>query len=190
VKSVRFTQVVKECGQPHVHTLWLAPENDPELKRARGHHRVMTVESSQVKTDRGRVGYEPSPGNIAEVLIFPQSLQRFAGAQVVGVKFDLVAQPKQKTVPPHAWSKAPPRRPAAAGRPKAMPQALEKLAAVRPAPSRPPAKTTRSVSPSLRGPDPSLRREVHSALKELEEGKAVAAYQRLLRAVQAAEKGG
>lgn len=95
-KTVRFTQVVERCGEPRVHTLWLPPEKDPEFKRARGANRVMTVETAGAtgKTDVGRIGFDPADTKPGQFLIFPKSLQRFEGARVVGIKFDLVAQSK------------------------------------------------------------------------------------------------
>jgi hypothetical protein len=95
-KTVRFTNIVERSGTPRVHTLWLPPEKDPELKRAEAAHRVMTIASpgDGSKTDRGVVGFDPHAGKVSQFLIFPKSLKRFEGAKVVGIKFDLLEQPK------------------------------------------------------------------------------------------------
>jgi hypothetical protein len=112
IKTVRFTQVVERSGQPQVHTLWLPPDKDPELQRAQKAHRVMTIESGGAggKTDVGRVGFSPDSKRPAQFLIFPKSLKTFEGARVVGIKFDLVAQPKLAAVNPVKHARSTPRR--------------------------------------------------------------------------------
>ena len=111
IKTVRFTQVVERSGEPQVHTLWLPPEKDPELRRPQKNHRLMTVESSAAgtKTDIGTIGFEPTGPSPKQFLIFPKSLKPFDGARVVGIKFDLVAQPKLASVKPRQHSTVPPR---------------------------------------------------------------------------------
>lgn len=201
-KTVRFSQVVERSGQPHVHTLWVAPEKDPELKRAQQAHRVMTIEpGASGKTDVGIVGFDRGQKD-GQLLIFPKSLQRFEGARVVGIKFDLVEQPKfaeaaalkDVTQPKNPRGKkhkpAPPPRvtamaevPSASPEPETEPEPEEKST---PEPPRVPkekkpklaAEKTESTS------DSALEREVRAALKELQHGKTVAAYQRLERAIQ------
>ncbi|MGA8656310.1 MAG: hypothetical protein WB586_09185 [Chthoniobacterales bacterium] len=56
-------------------------------------NRVMTVHQDPVdkRTDFGVVGFQKGiPG---QILIFPRSLERFAGKRVVGVKYDLLESP-------------------------------------------------------------------------------------------------
>jgi hypothetical protein len=205
-KTVRFTQVVERAGEPHVHTLWLPPDKDPELKRAAAAHRVMTIESGAGgKTDVGVVGFDGDQKKTGQLLIFPKSLKRFEGARVVGIKFDLVEQPKlasASALKNAATSSARTRR---AGKHKPPPSKAEPLPA--PEPEPPPEPTAREPEPELKTPvekvvpfrpkapkaprktksvatDPALLREVKAALKELERGKAVAAYQRLQRAAE------
>jgi hypothetical protein len=227
-KTVRFTRVVERSGQPHVHTLWVAPEKDPELKRARETNRVMVLERSggTAKTDVGAVGFDPVRDKGAQLLIFPKSLKPFEDARVIGIKFDLLEQPEviaatgDESRSKHsgaagqrretrATSEADDAHDADGGHTSA--QNETKLAAdhegdadhehVRAArgdrstaPSRPPSKQARREKKSDDGPEkppPSvgpLLREVHAAMKELERGKAVAAYHRLERAVAKAEK--
>ena len=234
-KTVRFTQVVERSGRPQVHTLWLPPDKDPELQRAQKAHRVMTIEpgSSGSKTDVGTVGFKRD-AKLGQFLIFPKSLKTFDGAHVVGIKFDLVAQPKLAAVAPLRHSKEPPRRRGARKKPVATSAADRKPAAPTPmsadesddrapAPAeasadstvvpfeplprretpdektagstrarsraRPSAKQARREKVATPAPserqagDATLVREIRAAMKELERGKSVAAYQRLERAL-------
>jgi hypothetical protein len=206
-KTVRFAQVVERAGEPHVHTLWLPPDKDPELKRAAAAHRVMTIEpGASGKTDVGVVGFDPQQRKTGQLLIFPKSLKRFEGARVVGIKFDLVEQPKlasasalknvatssprtrrtgkHKTPPPKAEVVAPPE-------PEPPPEPtppLEPEPEVEPTPEK--VVPFRAKAPKVprkaksAAKDLGLVREVKAALKELERGKAVAAYQRLQRAIE------
>jgi hypothetical protein len=182
-KAVRFTRVVERSGRPRPHTLWLAPEKDPELKRAIAAHRVMMVEpgSAGGKTDFGMVGFNASDAASAQILIFPKSLKAFEGARVVGIKFDLVEQPKMETARAPA-PKPVPRRvsspaPSAARTPPPAPSKPSK-------PQPPEPEENKSAPDEQRDtPDTALRREVRAALEELEAGKAVAAYKRLQNAV-------
>ena len=230
-KTVRFTQVVEHSGRPQVHTLWRPPDQDPELQRAQKGNRVMTIEpgSSGSKIDVGTVGFERD-ATLGQFLIFPKSLKAFDGARVVGVKFDLVAQPKLAAVDPLKHSAVAARRrgahtaapvAASAARPKPAritPVSDEDAEEFEPAPragaaessvvpfERPPrpeptetkgrrTRTRSHARPSSkaagRGKDArkappgaaTLIREIRAAMKELERGKSVAAYQRLGRAI-------
>jgi hypothetical protein len=235
-KTVRFTEVVKRSGRPQVHTLWLPPDKDPELQRAQKAQRVMTIEpgSSGTKADVGTVGFQRD-AKLGQFLIFPKSLKPFDGARVVGIKFDLIAQPKLAAVDPLKHSKVSPRRRGAhkappivtptvdQKTPSTTPIADEKLEDRQPAaaaesaastvvpfepPSSPetPSKKKTSSTPTRNRAEPSpkaarrekatkpiptagssdvakLVREVRAAMKELERGKSVAAYQRLERAI-------
>jgi hypothetical protein len=204
-KTVRFAQVVERSGQPHVHTLWMAPEKDPELKRAQQAHRVMRVAPGGAgKTDVGTVGFERGQKE-GQLLIFPKSLQRFEGARVVGIKFDLVEQPKladaadlkEVAQPKNVRGKKPkpaPRPTIAATVEEPEPTRAPEVEPERqpdpePAPEPPPRvpKAKRSSHAATK-PEPArdsaLVREVRAALKDLQRGKSVAAYQRLERAIQ------
>ncbi len=167
MKTVRFSRVVETAGRPEVHTLWVAPEKDPAFRRARDAHRVMTLASTRGKTDAGIVGYDPEQKS-SEFLIFPKSLQHFAGARVVGIKFDLVEQPK--TAPAKLEFKA------ATGKKKTKAKPTPNVIPFEPKPAPPKAKPAAAPGP--------LVREVRAALKELEAGKSVAAYRRLQRALE------
>jgi hypothetical protein len=200
VKAVRFTQVVEACGRPQVHTLWLAPEKDRELKRARDAHRVMTLDHAGGKTDHGIVGFDGTAAKGGEVLIFPKSLRRFAGARVVGVKYDLIDQPKLAAAGAAVW--APPGRahprskahaPAArlpvdssaidSATNSAPAGAAEASASLRAPPAKPKRVRTAEAKSSPAPAAARLIAEIRAALKELERGKTVAAYRRLERAI-------
>jgi hypothetical protein len=196
VKTVRFTQVVEACGRPQVHTLWLAPEKDRELKRARDAQRVMTLDHAGRKTDHGIVGFDAAAAKGGEVLIFPKSLRRFAGARVVGVKYDLIDQPKLASAGAAVWATparahphSKPHAPAARLRAEssATDSAPADAAEASPPLRAPPAKPKRvRTAEAKSSPAPAASRliaEIRAALKELERGKTVAAYRRLERAI-------
>ena len=230
-KTVRFTRVVERSGQPRVHTLWLPPEQDREFKRARDTGRVMTITRGESgKTDVGLMGFDSARAEGGQFLIFPKSLERFAGARVVGIKFDLLAQPELATIrekapaPPSRTARQNRKRPAAAQATVAATAQVESKRAdgkardrieddrdddVRPAAaaltkreraSPPPAKrarpattkTKRNAKPdTAKGPpaksEPAnhaaLVRAVRAAMKDLQRGKSVTAYQRLEKAL-------
>lgn len=200
-RTVRFTRVLERAGQPHVHTLWLPPDKDPELKRARNAHRVMTLErvSGSGRTDFGVVGFDPQRDKGRQLLIFPKSLEPFEGARIIGVKFDLIAQPKvspataprakakpktkpaRETKTPRARSEAP------ADKPPSPPSRARRGAARTDKAEHTAPKTAAADSPQT-ATDTALLREVRAAMKELQRGKAIAAYQRLERAVADADE--
>ena len=91
--TVRFSKIVETAGKPSVHLLWMEPAKDRVLQKAMNANRVMTVHQDPVdkRTDFGVVGFQKGiPG---QILIFPRSLERFAGKRVVGVKYDLLESP-------------------------------------------------------------------------------------------------
>ena len=106
IKTARFSAIVDAAGQPDVHVLLTAPENDKVLQSAIKQNRVMTVEQgrNRGKVDRGSIGF--SPGQSRQFLIFPKSLARFAGSSVVAIKYDLLKQGDAR-VPSRSFWKAP-----------------------------------------------------------------------------------
>jgi hypothetical protein len=155
------------------------------------------------KADTAHVGFDPARDQGGQFLIFPKTLARFSGQRVVGVKFDLVEQPKTKSGEPTAlWARsarakgrhpAPPRTPSAAAPIEHRPTAPVRN---EPAPtggtarapaSKPPANRRRkSAAGASAGRNPKhLVAEIRTALGELRDGKTVAAYQRLERLLQA-----
>ena len=213
-KTVRFAKIVERSGEPHAHTLWLPPGQDPELKRAIAGHRVMTIQrGSSGHTDMGVVGFDAKRTRDAQFLIFPKSLKSFEGARVVGIKFDLVEQPKFATPrelkaslaagrPKRAKGKRLAQSVPAAARaeveipeepekPEPRAEKEQKRVAFQPeptpaasAPPRAAPRKSRKPPQSARAADTALIREVRAALKELKAGKTVAAYHRLERALE------
>lgn len=217
-KTVRFTRVVERSGQPEAHALWLPADKDPEFKRAVAAHRVMSVQPRRGKTDLGFVGFDEKRSKGGQFLIFPKSLKPFEGSEIVGIKFDLVAQPKivPATGDPHEVSAAARKAASAAAKARAARELAETGRAAPESPaaeeepptsptrtalsprSAPPKKSRRTTSkpepkpsaphksaaPSLRPNAATLIREIRAALKELQRGKTVAAYQRLERAIE------
>ncbi|MES2572310.1 MAG: hypothetical protein V4710_19925 [Verrucomicrobiota bacterium] len=175
MKTVRFSQVVEKCGQPEAYTLWVAPETDKKLQSALRQHRVMSVHQEVVgsRKDYGEVGL--ASGKHHGLLLFPRSLKAFEGCRVVGLKYDLLASAEPAKSP--APAKEPRKqRPAK----KAPPPRLE-LIAFEP-PVKQPAKPKAPKSSSQRNTDQaleSLSLAVRRAMKELQAGKTVAAYQTL-----------
>ncbi len=204
VKTVRFTKIVDEVGTPEPYTLWLPPEKDPHLQAAIKAHRVMTLhqENTGHASDFGEVGF------VKEVqgsfLLFPKSLKRYEGQRVVGVKYGLLKEtPAEPPAPkPRKSREREADAKEAADKPEPQP---EKPAREKPAPS-PPAPTkfeplrvfepegaqaqpkSSQSAPPTTTPDESqqlksLTREVRRAMKKLEGGNAVAAYQILQKSI-------
>ena len=90
VKTLRFAQVVDDCGQPQVYTLWQKPSIDRHLQSQLKNNRVMTILKSPSGTDFGIVGLKESKE--ARYLIFLKSLKRFAGTRIVGINWALVRE--------------------------------------------------------------------------------------------------
>jgi hypothetical protein len=55
-KTIRFSHIVEECGQPNVYTLWEKPAADRRLQAQLKNNRVMTVQKSESGTDFGIIG--------------------------------------------------------------------------------------------------------------------------------------
>ncbi len=210
--SFRFSQVVAAAGEPAPHAFWVPPEKDAEFQRALKAHRVMTVAPrARGKADVGRVGFETKGAQQGQVLLFPKSLKRFEGAEIVGVKFELVEQPEtvaartelRRTTAKTKRAKKPSSVPAKAGATSgAVPakagatsgavlsdSAGESKGARRQTsePSAPRSRERKTPDGGSTGSKDydRLAQDVRAALSELRDGKAVAAYQRLERAIGA-----
>lgn len=146
LKTVRFTKVVEESGQPEPVTLWTAPEEDRDFARAMREGRVLTVvqRNQGTKADYGLVGFFQEP--LAAFLVFPKKLPHEAGTKVVGIKYEQLAESKPKGPvhkpkpegPPGVRmqeSVTPQGEKAPEGRAKA-----ERIAAAHPEPEQPKAK--------------------------------------------------
>lgn len=203
---MRFSKIVEKIGKPEPYTLWLPPEKDSRLKAALKGHRVMTLhqESTGHATDFGEVGFEQ--GAQGSFLLFPKSLKRFEGKRVVGIKYDLLQEPPDapaREPKKAAKPKSPPKRSSkAAAKPKLARKAsrpdpsaprerkFEPLRVFHPEEEdKPPkrAKPPKRVAPAPKQKQPQLDQlilEVGKAMKKLEQGNAVAAYQLLERALR------
>ena len=197
MKTVRFSELVRKCGQPESYVLWTAPAKDPEFKRAIEKNRVLTVhqENRSGKKDYGVVGFTKDPH--AELLIFPKSLQRFAGKRAVGLRYELLKTSGEKKSTHREKAKRfavfhsatvtgaksddrqPPETPEEE---KKTPTALRKSR--HPHPVRASAKPR---EPARKSPS-ALAREVRRALTELKKGKSIAAYQRLEKALEESQQ--
>jgi len=130
--TVRFAKVVAKCGEPEAHLILMDPAKDRALQAAIKAERVLTVFQDSVgnRADHGTVGFHP--GKERQYLIFPKPLRAFAGMDVIGIKYDLLATteeaPKTEQAPAHRVAKAPPKqitpsRPQHPAKPKAPPKA-------------------------------------------------------------------
>ena len=136
--TVRFAQVVKECGRPEPITLWTDPKKDRNFQAAARDNRVMTVVQETVGTrkDFGVVGFYQAEH--ASYLAFPKSLDRFKGKRVIGIKYDLLNVPKSED----------PVKPTAEPAKKAAPSHVVK--AIKQATKKPPTeRKTEATKPKL-----------------------------------------
>ena len=138
--TVRFAQLVKECGRPEPVTLWVDPKKDSGFQAAVRGNRVMTVVQETVGTqkDFGLVGFHRAEH--ASYWIFPKSLDAFKGKRVIGIKYDLLKLPTPKG---HVKSTAEPTR-------KPPPKDAEKQ--IKEQPKKPPPE------PQPEKPKPQVRR--------------------------------
>lgn len=90
IKTARFSEVIENCGKPHVYTLWQKPSADRNLQAQITKTRVMTILKSESGTDFGIVGFKES--REARYLIFPKSLKRFAEKRIIGIDWTLVSE--------------------------------------------------------------------------------------------------
>ncbi len=186
--AVRFSKLVEAAGKPTVHLLWMDPAKDTVLQKAIKANRVLTVHQrpGATKADYGTVGFEKNVSG--QILMFPKSLKQFADKRVVGVKYDLLEWPE---VPKdqEAPKVRPPKSPA-----NAKPQKA-KLPAVTPkrnaAEEMAPARVLKFPNPKDEDEDEEeskvdvedIKDQVRHAMKALEEGKQVAAFNLLKRII-------
>jgi hypothetical protein len=90
IKTARFSQVVENCGKPHVYTLWQKPAADRHLQAQIKKTRVMTILKSESGTDFGIVSFKES--REARYLFFPKSLKRFAEKRIIGIDWALARE--------------------------------------------------------------------------------------------------
>lgn len=90
IKTARFSQIIEDCGKPHVYTLWQKPSADRHLQSQIKNNRMMTILKSESGTDFGIVGFKESKE--ARYLVFPKSLKRFSERRIVGIDWALVRE--------------------------------------------------------------------------------------------------
>jgi hypothetical protein len=185
METAHFSKVVEAAGRPVVHVLWIDPDIDPILKNAIKAGKVMTVHQGLTngKADYGTVGFER--GVSGQILIFPKSLKRFADRRVTGVKYDLFdsasvprGQPAPRSAPFKRMTKSKARETKV--RATAERSVVEEKAA---------AKVVKFLDPKESDADGStaeveeIKKQVVLAMKALEDGKQVAAFNLLKRIV-------
>lgn len=163
MKTARFSKVVEAAGKPELHLLFTEPALDRTLQAAAGKDRVMTVYQNAVgtKPDYGAVGLDP--GKSRQFLIFPKSLSRFKEMRVVGVKYELLREEEPKKKKKKAVKAAPKKEKA--------PHSSKVVAF--PTPAREPEQE-----------DTEWKSGVRRAMRLLEEGKQVAAFNVLKRLME------
>ena len=90
IKTARFSQVIEQCGNPQVYTLWQKPSTDRHFQGQIKKNCVMTILKSESGTDFGIVDFTES--REARYLIFPKSLKRFAEKRIIGIDWTLVRE--------------------------------------------------------------------------------------------------
>ena len=91
-KTIRFGDLVRDFGRPHVVTLWVDPEKDRSFLKAIKENRILTVHADPAshKKEYGSIGFQRERG--ATYLVFPQPLSR-EQARIVGINYDLTEEP-------------------------------------------------------------------------------------------------
>lgn len=201
MKTVRFSKIIEGSGKPETHLVLTDPKKDKELQAAVKADRVMTVFQGAVgnKMDRGEIGFEL--GRARQFLVFPKSLKKFKGKSVVGIKYDLihsrdlpnperaapVQAPKRQNTKKQLQKRAP-KKPASEKKiaRKQEPKTLRKVVRapahkkdtnIVPFPARETSRDDASEEVT------SLKNQVRRAMKSLEGGKQVAAFNLLKRIV-------
>ncbi len=185
MKTVRFSKVVEKSGRPEVYLLM--SETDPDFRKALDAGRIMGLsgESYGAGTEYGTVGYDKT--SHGQLLIFPKSLKAFVGTKVVGIKYDLLAEdsgrqnekPSRKKEPKKSNQK-PSKRPV-----PAEPRSKKKQKKTEPKPARKlipfPAEKKETVTAKTHDSNAQIRH----AMRALEKGNSVAAYNILKQIVSA-----
>jgi hypothetical protein len=181
MKTVRFTSVVEASGRPEVYLLLTDPKKDGDFQKALKADRVMTLHHAPAagKTDFGEVGYHADARG--QVLVFPRSLKKFAGTRVIGIDYELL---KEEHVAAKKAAKARPelrKKASAASKPK-----REREEPPPPAPEKViPFTKPEPVEEEEESEDVAeIKAAIRRALKALEAGKQVAAFNILKRVVE------
>lgn len=189
MQTARFSPVVAAAGRPESHLVFADPERDRTLQAAVKAERVMTIFQNTAgnKADHGEVGFDPGSGR--QFLIFPKSLRKFKGRSVVGIKYDLIRSPdisKAQLAPPP--KKPPPKKREVPHQEPETPSLSKSLKNRRVAGTKPPIPEEPEMPPDEAGEEPkhitALKNQVRRAMKHLEQGKQVAAFNMLKRIVE------
>jgi hypothetical protein len=179
MKSVRFSKVVEKSGRPEVYLLM--SETDPEFHKALDAGKIMSLsdDSHGAGTEYGKVGYDKK--RRGQLLLFPKSLKSFADAKIIGIKYDLFAEPDgqepSRTKEPKK-SKSKTRKASAK-----LPKRETKKKQVEPKP-----KTEKVIPFQVEEEEQDddhdhLKAFVRQAMRALEKGNSVAAYNILKRVI-------
>lgn len=97
-KTIRFTELVENCGKPHIAIIWSDPAGDPDFAQAIKENRVLTVKQDTVGShaDFGLIGFHEQRN--ASYFIFPKPLPDSGDARVVGINYDLLASARVKNL--------------------------------------------------------------------------------------------
>lgn len=180
VKTVRFTELVRACGQPEPYTAWADPLHDLVFQKAVRETRVLTVhqETAGTRSDYGSIGY--TRDRHGSLLIFPKSLHGWRDRRVVGVKYDLLATPPTSVVAPAKVSHLPVKR---AAKKVAEPDHAEKRrAAFKVFEPEPRASAVEKARAPKRAEAERLRDGIQQALAALADDQPLTAL-RILRAL-------
>lgn len=93
-KEVRFRKLVDTAGRPQIVSLWMDPKRDRGFMKAIKEHRVLTViqEPRTHKKQFGKPGFHQDPH--ASYLVFPKPLAVHPESRVIGISYDLAAEPR------------------------------------------------------------------------------------------------
>jgi hypothetical protein len=91
-KTVRFSKLVEEFGKPTLYLPLADPAKDSNFQHAVKKQRVLTIKQDPTskQKDFGIVAFLPE--KFVTYLVFPKSLESFANARVVGIKYDELAE--------------------------------------------------------------------------------------------------
>ncbi|HTL59396.1 MAG TPA: hypothetical protein VL361_27240 [Candidatus Limnocylindrales bacterium] len=89
-----MNNLVSAAGKPEIVTLWRPPDEDPAFMKAVKDNRVLTLIQEPTSQHKAYaiVGFHQQP--YASYLIFPKPLPTAEPLHVVGIKDELMAQPK------------------------------------------------------------------------------------------------
>jgi hypothetical protein len=185
MKTVRFSKVVEKSGRPEVYLLM--SETDPDFRKALNAGKIMGLsgESHGAGTEYGTVGYDKK--SHGQLLIFPKPLKAFVGSKIVGIKYDFLSEdsgnrdekpsrrkeatkPKEKPFKRPLPAKPPPKK----KQKKTEPKPARKLIPF-PAPKKERANAKTHDS----------KTQIRQAMRALEKGNSVAAYNILKQIVSA-----